>query len=265
MLTRKPERAAPPYVSYRVFCSFLAGLHLGVEQEVERVVRDTRLGCRTSAQLLTALKFLGLVSPLGKPTATLYDLGYAGGRWRQRLLAGILKTRYSAVFNLLPSASNEEFQQAFRVAFGTRGVTTRKSMTFLLHAAADAGLAVSDNLVKRRWTHVSAVGQTSLSASGHLGERSEGSFIPGAGVTQDLSGLDPALKGLLLSLPPREKMDRNTTEACMRLVKAVFDLVYSTKEEVAARQEPQTRTTLRESPVLGTNWQHIVAPTAMVS
>ena len=210
----------PAYVSYKTFAEFIGSLKAGVQPQVERVVWDSRLGDKTSAQLVTALKFLGLFSPVNEPTQLLYDLSEI--QERADLMAEVLKSRYSPVLDTLATGTRGEFQQLFSITFGTSGDTTRKSVAFLLHAAMDAGLTISPHILKgrRRALSRSSGGRTTPTP-----QQSANALKRGL----RLEDMDPALQGLLLSLPDPGPLDKEAKQAWKKAMEAVFDLVYPTE------------------------------------
>lgn len=149
---RARSAGTPPYTSYRTFKTFLDDLQEhGVPSRIDRSVL-TRFSGVVGAQLMHALRFLGLIEDDGRPTPRLKALveAHGAGHWRETLLA-LLKEEYAPIFAIdLESATPSHFNGAFRKAFPAADAVVQKCVTFFLYAANDAGVTISGRVLKGR-------------------------------------------------------------------------------------------------------------------
>src|SRR6516164_10608265 len=99
MLERARSSGTPPYTSYRTFKTFIEDLHEhGVPSRVDRSVL-TRFSGVVGAQLMHALRFLGLIEDDGRPTQRLNELvnAHGAGDWPVKLLE-LLWQEYAPMF-----------------------------------------------------------------------------------------------------------------------------------------------------------------------
>jgi hypothetical protein len=103
-------------------------------------------------QLITTLRFLGLVDADNHPTQALKALVDAIGtdKWSEELNATLTRA-YAPIFKLnLQSASPSQFSEHFAKSYPGEGSTQRKSMTFLLTAIQEAKLPISPYVLKNK-------------------------------------------------------------------------------------------------------------------
>jgi hypothetical protein len=104
-------------------------------------------------QLLPALKFLGLTDDDGKPTDNLHEVVAAVDdekAWPPAL-ASVVKAAYAPLFQInLETASPNQFSEHFRKTYPGAEDVSRKSQTFFLNAAREAGLKVSSYIMKNK-------------------------------------------------------------------------------------------------------------------
>jgi uncharacterized protein DUF5343 len=156
MLNVSAERArstrTPPYTSYRTFKTFIEDLREhGVPSRIDRSVL-TRFSGVVGAQLMHALRFLGLIDDQGRPTQRLKELVNAqgAGQWPAALLE-LLRLEYAPMFAIdLETATPSHFNEAFRKAFPAADAVVQKCVTFFLYAANDAGVKISGRVLKGR-------------------------------------------------------------------------------------------------------------------
>lgn len=141
-----------PYTSYRTFKTFIDDLHEhGVPSRIDRSVL-TRFSGVVGAQLIHALRFLGLIEDDGRPAPRLAELvdAHGAGRWPETLLA-LLREEYAPMFAIdLETATPSHFNGAFRKAFPAADAVVQKCVTFFLYAANDAGVKISGRVLKGR-------------------------------------------------------------------------------------------------------------------
>ncbi|HKO56225.1 MAG TPA: hypothetical protein VJ276_10130, partial [Thermoanaerobaculia bacterium] len=150
---RGPKTTAP-YTSFATFKNFLTGLRAsgGVPIVVDNSVYGNMSGGSRS-QLRAAVRFLGLVDDQNKPTEAMHQAVIAtqdAAAWSNFVME-LLNEHYAPIvnhplINTTPAALRKEFEAAFS---GTPDVIT-KSVTFFIHAAREAGLALSPRLTERQ-------------------------------------------------------------------------------------------------------------------
>ena len=152
MLDRARSSGTPPYTSYRTFKTFIEDLHEhGVPSRIDRSVL-TRFSGVVGAQLMHALRFLGLIEEDGRPTQHLRELmkAHGGAHWPEKLLE-LLRQEYAPIFAIdLETATPSQFNGAFRKAFPAADAVVQKCVTFFLYAANDAGVKISGRVLKGR-------------------------------------------------------------------------------------------------------------------
>jgi hypothetical protein len=97
--------------------------------------------------VINALKFLGLISSEGIPTANFYNLADAEGKERAKIWREILVNAYSFLLNDLDieRATSRLVVEKFRDA-DMSGDTIRKAIQFFLSAAKDVEMKVSPHV-----------------------------------------------------------------------------------------------------------------------
>jgi hypothetical protein len=142
----------PPYVSYPSFKTLIGEFHdHDIPTRIDRSVL-TRFSGIVGTQLLTALRFLSLIDESSAPTDRLRELvaAYGTSSWAQSLLA-ILHEEYGPMFQLdLAAATSSHFTETFRKAYPGSDAVSQKCVAFFLGAAKDAGIAVSERVLKGR-------------------------------------------------------------------------------------------------------------------
>ena len=145
--TDKPpqsSKTAPPYVSYKTFKTFLAGLRVTMPSRIDRSVLHNFSGA-VKAQLNHAIHALSLVNESGVPEADLTLLVNSEGPEREKILRRILQRGYPFLFDgqiSLETATAQQLIEKFSKA-GATGDTARKGIAFLLEATKEAGIKTS--------------------------------------------------------------------------------------------------------------------------
>jgi len=141
----KTKVAVPPYLAYATFLNFVNTLRAkgGVPGRIDRSVLVQFSGA-VQAQLLAALRYLGMIGSDGIPTEKLEQLVSLDGENRARLWREIMQQAYPYIFDgafSLQSATSRQIEERFgEVASGD---SVRKCVSFFLSAAKDAGFPMS--------------------------------------------------------------------------------------------------------------------------
>lgn len=151
---RPAKKLTPPYAAYSTHLKMLERLrrHSMPDDLRSSTELQESLANSTFAQTLRAWRFLGLVDDQERPTDTLTQLIHASGEEYQTILRNILETSYSFVYDLdvdEPSTvmvqSWDELHRRFELQ-GATGSTVRRSISFFVNLAADAGIQIPDEV-----------------------------------------------------------------------------------------------------------------------
>lgn len=142
----------PPYIAYQSLKT-MAGQFKehAVPDRIDRSVLTNFSGA-VGGQIITSLRFLGLIDADGHPTPKLRDLVDKHGTdaWSPALGA-VLREAFSPIFELnLATCSPSQFISKFKDEYDGADEVIRKSLTFFLNAARDADIALSPFLLKAR-------------------------------------------------------------------------------------------------------------------
>lgn len=142
----------PPYIPLKTFLNLLDRLHQsGIPNRIDRTYWGAFLSGSTGPSVITALRFLDLLTSDNRPTDTLESL-VAQPQDRKRLLASIIRSRYSAIFENvgdLSRATHGQLEKSFHTVYKVEGQTRRKSLTFFVHAAKYAEIPISALITSR--------------------------------------------------------------------------------------------------------------------
>lgn len=198
MRGRRP--GLPPYVSYAAFRRFVDSLTQGIPSRIDRSVLGW-LSPAGQAQLILALRFLGLTGDKGAPMENLEDLVAAQGPLRQKLLRETVTVAYRPVLGglNLQKATSGQLEDQFKKA-GASGVTLRKCIAFFVTAMDDSGIVHSRYTAKRHAGRPIGARSVKNDAAGQEREESAGAKEPGRPLTERRSE-DPALVALIERFP----------------------------------------------------------------
>jgi len=149
------KKTLPPYVSYRTFRNFIDGLQSGIPSHIDRSYWGERLSGSNGTQLMTALRFLGLVDTEGTPMTRLLQLIPATGGHRAEILKQIAYSGYDFLVNRSfdpQSATYAHLEKAFYDSYDVTGDVARKCIKFFLEIASDAGVPLSPLIIKKSRT-----------------------------------------------------------------------------------------------------------------
>jgi hypothetical protein len=131
------------YVSWGTFRNALDSLAEGIPNRIDRTTFQGLSG-GVQAQLLAALKFLGLTDEESKPTSELHALAVTDEPKRKEKLRQILQVRYADLFALdLTKTTPGELSEKMASSYSVSGDTREKAIRFFLSAVAYVGVPVS--------------------------------------------------------------------------------------------------------------------------
>ena len=155
MVNDKSRKSLPPYVSYRTFRNFVDGLQLGIPARIDRSYWGDRYSGSTGTQLMTALRFLGLIDGNGIPTTRLRQLASAKGAQRSDILKQIAYTSFDFLSerSLDPQvATYAQLEEAFYNTYQVTSDVARKCIKFFVSLESDAGVSLSPFIMKKSKT-----------------------------------------------------------------------------------------------------------------
>jgi len=155
MVNDKGRKSLPPYVSYRTFRNFVDGLQLGIPARIDRSYWGDRYSGSTGTQLMTALRFLGLIEGNGIPTTRLRQLASAKGAQRSDILKQIAYTSFDFLSerSLDPQvATYAQLEEAFYNTYQVTSDVARKCIKFFVSLESDAGVSLSPFIMKKSKT-----------------------------------------------------------------------------------------------------------------
>jgi hypothetical protein len=147
---------APPYVGFKALRALLVAFaESGIPDAVEPAMilgTSTVLG----SQILTGLRFLGLLDDRNAPTSAMAEVVQAVRTtlWPRRL-EEVLRSAYSPIFERnLASLSYEDFVDLFSRNYPGADDVQRKSRAFFLRAAQEANIAINSSIMRSIRTRV---------------------------------------------------------------------------------------------------------------
>jgi hypothetical protein len=151
----RDKKTLPPYVSYRTFRNFIDGLETGIPDRIDRSYWGDRYSGSSGTQLMTALRFLGLVDGTGIPTTRMRQLVSAKGAQRSEILKQIGHTAFDFLSerSLDPrGATYSQLEEAFYNTYQVTGDVARKCIKFFISLENDAGVLLSPFIMKKTKT-----------------------------------------------------------------------------------------------------------------
>src|ERR1043166_742402 len=142
-------KKTPPYLSYTTFQNFLESLRVtAVPTRINRGIMANMSGSN-QALLLATLRYFGLASEQGVPTADLKQLVEAKESDRKQVWRRIVMGAYSDTFGSkidLERTTTDELADAIRRQGVSSPDRIRKCVTFFTMAAKDAGIKLSPHI-----------------------------------------------------------------------------------------------------------------------
>lgn len=152
MVRNSRRKRLPPYVSYRTFLNFIERLQQGIPSRIDRSYWSDRLSGSTGTQLMSAMRFMGLIDASGRPTSLLRQLVSAEGAQRTEILRQVA----SQAFGFLQQASFDsetatyaQLQETFHDTFELTDSVCRKCVKFFVALATDAKIPLSPFILRR--------------------------------------------------------------------------------------------------------------------
>lgn len=143
---KKPPAAV--YVAWGTLKNAIEALAQAIPNRIDKTVYPG-LNAAVVNQLLTGLKFLGLIEDNGKPTAALQSLAVKDEGIRKQQLEAIIRHRYADLFSLdLQKTTPAELNEKIEKSYGVSGDTREKAIRFFLGAVSYLGIPVSGLLKK---------------------------------------------------------------------------------------------------------------------
>lgn len=151
MKTENITESKPPYVAYKTFSNFIKSLReSGVPGRIDRSVLPGLSGAAQSF-LLAALRYLGLISNDGTPTAQLKDL-VENPQNEKAVLTKAVKEKYTFLFEggfNINSSTDALLSEKFKEQ-GVNGSTIVKAVSFFTSLCESAGIQTSPHLKGKR-------------------------------------------------------------------------------------------------------------------
>ncbi len=172
MGSEKSRKSLPPYVSYRTFRNFLDGLQLGIPPRIDRSYWGEMFSGSNGTQLMTALRFLGLIDNDGIPMTRLIQLVPAKGSQRSDILKQISYGAFDFLMDrsLDPQvATYAQLEKAFYNAYNVTGDVARKCIKFFIELESDAGVPLSPLMMKKAKTMLASSARKKTSTKEHEG------------------------------------------------------------------------------------------------
>ena len=152
MVKNIQRKRLPPYVSYRTFYNFVDRLQQGIPSRIDRSYWSERLSGSNGTQLMSAIRFLGLIDAGGTPTSLCRQLVSAKGAQRTEVLKQITSEAYGFLLQgALDSqtATYSQLEEVFNNTFELTDSVRRKCIKFFVALASDAGVPPSPFIMKR--------------------------------------------------------------------------------------------------------------------
>lgn len=146
-------RATPPYVSFKTLLTYMDDLkgkdHL--PHQIDRSVMPKMSGI-TQNQVLSAMRFLGLVDENDKVTGLQTLVDARGTLKFSEVFAGFIHQAYAGIIGTIDieSATQKQLRDSFRESSNVEGETLEKAVRFYLKALKEAGSPFSSHLTLRQ-------------------------------------------------------------------------------------------------------------------
>ena len=168
------KEPVPVYISLVTFKSAIQSLRdHGLPPKIDRSAFGSRSGA-DQRQIMSAFRFLGLIDENEKTQPILSKLVHDAtdnSEEEKQILAEILKSKYSKVFELdLKTATPNQLSEALS-SYGSTGETTKRCKRFFIKAAEYCGIELSKRLSKGKRTRGEAIPTTSANGTAQKSRR----------------------------------------------------------------------------------------------
>ena len=142
------KKVGAVYVGWSTFKNAIDILTQAMPNKINRTVFPALAG-GVQGQLLTGLKFLGLVTDDGTPTEALHAIAVRDEAERKKELSKVLRTSYPELFALnLTKTTPGELRDQMGKSYGVSGATLDRAMRFFIAAAGHSGIELSSYVAK---------------------------------------------------------------------------------------------------------------------
>ena len=160
MVKDSGRKRLPPYISYRTFHNFVERLQQGIPSRIDRSYWGEMVSGSNGTQLMSALRFLGLIDASGSPTSRLRQLVSARGEQRPEVLKQITSEAFGFLLHGpldCQTATYAQMEEVFHNTFELADSVSRKCVKFFVALAGDADVPLSPFITKKvRSMHGSA-------------------------------------------------------------------------------------------------------------
>jgi hypothetical protein len=141
----------PPYLSFTTFQAAISGLRAhGLPDKLDRSAWTSRSGAE-QGQIVSGLKFLGLIDKDGITQQALRDLVSKppGSPDEKAFMSELIRSRYSEIFDSLDvkSATPKQLEDAI-ANYGPTGATKGRAVRFFIKAAGFSEIPLSPRLTR---------------------------------------------------------------------------------------------------------------------
>ena len=152
LVNERIKKRSPPYVSYRSFLTLLEELQRGLPARIDRSYWGDKFSGSTGTQLMSALRFLNLIDPVGVPTNQLKELVQARGSTRSESLKKVSQQSFTFLTTNTfeaEKATYSQLEEVFYEGYQVDRDVARKCIKFFTELAVDAGIPLSPFITKK--------------------------------------------------------------------------------------------------------------------
>jgi hypothetical protein len=153
MPAENARKGTPPYISPTTFRHLLEQLKKNPTDRIDRSYLDELHSGSTSAQIMSALRYLNLVDNINKPTHHLNLLVGCPDEERTKRLKDMAASAYGFVLSNgvvdVQTATYQQLEELFYDNSGVDGDVRRKCIKFFTSLAQDAGIPLSPHITKK--------------------------------------------------------------------------------------------------------------------
>jgi len=147
------KKNVPPYVAYATLSNFIDRFKQGLPSRIDRGLMGSMSGAAQS-QVITAMKYLGMISENGLPTPLLKQYATGEEGERKNALGKMLVAAYPFLFDTdefdIKTATGQQLRETLEAKTSATGETLDRCMSFVKDAARDAGWTVSPFIMQKK-------------------------------------------------------------------------------------------------------------------